>query len=183
MGSSFKTDDSASFTYVSDAFATGAESVTFTVTDSIGTSKSASFGFNVLPQAPFSSPSGGLRPGQLGVVMEQWSLASGSKVNCLLGCHSPGGISVDRMNLSQSANAVYDALINGTSNDGNGGPRVVAPAERQSHPENSWILCFPSSGCPVEPIGAPHDGGAAMPETSPSYGVIKRWIQEGALQN
>jgi mono/diheme cytochrome c family protein len=191
-GSSFETDDaSPSFTYVSSAFATGAESVTFTVEDSLGANDGDTFGFTVLPQAPFKVPAGGLRSDQLGVVMQQWTSTSGGKQDCW-SCHGFAGPAQDVFDLEEvglppaiDPLATYNQLVNGTL----GSVKVVSGGQRQSNPEDSIILCYPSSplnadNCPTspiaQPVGTPHDGGFALPQSSDSYKIIKRWIQEGA---
>jgi hypothetical protein len=190
-GSSFETNASALFfSYVSDDYATGSENIAFMVTDSDGTFGSDSFPFTVLPQAPFGAPAGGLVTGQLGAVMAQWSSTDGGKDNCLTGCHGPSGTAQDRFDMAASNLGVYFALLFGTSTDGLGVVKVVSDTtQRQNNPDASIILCYPSSTsgtanrCPgggTLPVGSPHDGLLALPVSSPSYGVIRRWIQEGA---
>ncbi|HEU4618541.1 MAG TPA: hypothetical protein VFV10_10890 [Gammaproteobacteria bacterium] len=204
-GSSFQTDTSPSFTYVSNAFATGAESITFTVTDSASASHAGTFNFTVLPQAPFRVPPGGLLPGQIGAVMAQWTAdgfadndsGNTGKIDCT-SCHGFAGDgnsatldAADVFNLIDLSNVsfIYNELVNGTAGAAGSPSRVKVLL---SAPDSSIILCYPSSpvntdSCPnspiLQPAGTPHDGGQALPSGSNSYKIIKRWIQEGANFN
>jgi hypothetical protein len=168
VGASFTTNGTPTdlqFSYTSNAFQTGSESLTFTVTDSAASSKTATFSFTVLPQAPFATS-----------VMAQWASTAGNKLDCRT-CHGDVNNTTarNRFDLTVNASSVYNELVNGT---------IGSVKVNKSVPDNSLILCYPSaSGA----CGAGHNGNTggvvALPSSSPSYGVIKRWIQEGAQDN
>jgi mono/diheme cytochrome c family protein len=152
-----------SFIYTSDAFETGAESLTFSVVDPAMSAAAAVLDFEVLPQAPFETT---LDSDQIGAVMDQWTSTDG-KADCT-GCHGSFASPFFDLTSLDPDDVFADIQTKG----------LVDTSNLPDSSENSLILCYPSGQCDngLHPPGV-------LPTTSAAYQIILRWIQEGAQNN